>query len=510
MLQIKKLTINLLEDSRTIIEDFSFTLNYGDKVGLIGEEGNGKSLLLKTIVDKKRIEEFCEVKGEIFKDNEIIAYLPQSISDEDLELNTQEYMSKYVISEYIDYNQLYKYLYLFNLDDDILTNEIKLKNLSGGEKIKFALLVEMLKNPTIFLFDEPSNDLDVESLKFLERFMLETDIPLIFVSHDTSLLKNVANRIIHLEQIVRRTKTKYSIFKGSYEEYISQREKYIINNTNRSQKEYEEFSKKIEKYKKVYDSVQHALRNTKNDAEGKNLKDKMHSVKAIGKRLEKEEANLTKKPDFEEAIDIFFDSDIIVPKGKVILDLKLDELKAGDKLLAKNINLKIIGPEKICITGKNGAGKTTLLRKIYGTLKSLNVRVGYMPQTYFEFEKENISAIDYLSKEYSKDEHTKISLFLGSLNFKREEMYRNIINLSGGQKAKLFFAKMNLENAQVLILDEPTRNLSPLSQPEIIKALKDYKGTIIAVSHDREFVKQVFDTIYELDENGISKKHSIE
>lgn len=506
MLQIKNLTINLLEDSRTIIEDFNFTLNYGDKVGLIGEEGNGKSLLLKTIVDRQRIEEFCEVQGEIFKDNDIIAYLPQSISDEDLELNPQEYMSKYQINEYLDYNQLYKYLSLFNLDDDILTKDIKLEYLSGGEKIKFALLVEMLKEPTVFLFDEPSNDLDLESLKFLEKFMLEMDIPLIFVSHDTNLLKNVANRIIHLEQILRRTKPKYSIYKGSYEEYIYQRENFIINETNRSQKEHEEFSKKIERYKRVHDSVQHAIRNTKNDIEGKNLKDKMHTVKSIGKRLEKEEANLTKDPDFEESIDIFFDSDIVVPNGKVILDFKLDELKAGEKLLAKNINLKIIGPEKICIIGKNGAGKTTLIRKIYETLKSLNVRVGYMPQSYFEFEKENISAIDYLSIEHTKDEHTKISLFLGSLNFKREEMYRNINKLSGGQKAKLFFAKMNLEKAQVLILDEPTRNLSPLSQPEIIEALKDYKGAIIAVSHDREFIDEVFDKIYELSEDGLREK----
>lgn len=506
MLQIKNLTINLMEDNRTIIEDFNLTLNQGDKLGLIGEEGNGKSLILKTILDRKKIEDFCEVKGEIFKENDIIAYLPQSIDDENLELNTQEYMSKYQLNEYIDYNQLYKYLNLFNLDDDILTNDIKIKNLSGGEKIKFVLLVEMMKNPTIFIFDEPSNDLDFESLKFLERFMLEMDIPLIFVSHDTNLLKKVANRIIHLEQILRRTKSKYSIYNGSYDEYINQREQFIINETNRSQKEHEEFSKKVERYKRVHDSVQSALRGTKNDVQGKNLKDKMHTVKSIGKRLEKEEANLTKEPDYEEAINIFFDSDIVIPNGKVILDFKLDELNVCDKLLAKNINLKIIGPEHICIIGKNGVGKTTLIRKIYDTLKSLNIRVGYMPQSYFEFEKENISAIDYLSKEYSKDEHTKISLFLGSLNFKREEMYRNINKLSGGQKAKLFFAKMNLEKAQVLILDEPTRNLSPLSQPEIIEALKNYKGVIIAVSHDREFIEQVFDTIYELNENGLNKR----
>ena len=237
--------------------------------------------------------------------------------------------------------------------------------------------------------------------------------------------------------------------------------------------------------------------------EGRLLKEKMHTVKSIGRRLEKEEANLTEKPDYEEAIDIFFDEDIKVANGKQVLDYKLDELKAGDRILSKNIDLKVIGPEKICIMGKNGAGKTTLLKKIKSECQTLNLRVGYMPQSYSDFEKGEINAIEYLANSFAKDEQTKASNFLGSLNFKREEMFRNIADLSGGQKAKLFFAKMNLDKAEVLILDEPTRNLSPLSKPEIIEALKNYKGAIIAVSHDREFIDQVFDKIYELNGNGL-------
>ena len=139
--------------------------------------------------------------------------------------------------------------------------------------------------------------------------------------------------------------------------------------------------------------------------------------------------------------------------------------------------------------------------------QELNLRLGYMPQSYFEFEKTCISALDYISDSFIKDSHTKASNLLGSLNFKREEMYRSIADLSGGQKAKLFFAKMNLDKAEVLILDEPTRNLSPLSKPEIIAALKNYKGAIIAVSHDRGFIDQVFDRVYELDKDGLSRKN---
>lgn len=504
MLEIRDLTIRLIEDDRIILKNFDFTLNDGDKVGLIGEEGNGKSILLKSIVNMDEVKNYCDISGNIHLGNEIVGYLPQSLDEKYFDLTANEYLFRQLVIELVDYNELYKYLADFNLSADILSNDIKMRELSGGEKIKFILVVELLKNPTIFLFDEPSNDLDYESLSWLEDFMEDLEIPFIFVSHDTNLLSNIANRIIHLEQVRRRSKAKHTISNNSYDEYIRKRQNFIDTETNRAYKEKEEFDKKIGRYKRVHDSVEHDLRATKNDLVGRNLKDKMHTVKSIGRRLDKEEANLTKKPDYEEAIDIFFDEDIKVVNGKQILDFKLDEFRVGDKLLAENIELKVIGPEKICIIGKNGAGKTTLLKKIKNESQALNLRVGYMPQSYFEFEKDDINSIEYLADSFAKDEQTKASNLLGSLNFKREEMFRNIADLSGGQKAKLFFAKMNLDKAEVLILDEPTRNLSPLSKPEIIKALKDYKGVIIAVSHDRDFIDQVFDKKLKLSSAGLS------
>ena len=504
MLEIRDLTIRLIEDDRIILKNFDFTLNDGDKVGLIGEEGNGKSILLKSIVNMDEVKNYCDISGNIHLGNEIVGYLPQSLDEKYFDLTANEYLFRQLVIELVAYNELYKYLADFNLSADILSNDIKMRELSGGEKIKFILVVELLKNPTIFLFDEPSNDLDYESLSWLEDFMEDLEIPFIFVSHDTNLLSNIANRIIHLEQVRRRSKAKHTISNNSYDEYIRKRQNFIDTETNRAYKEKEEFDKKIGRYKRVHDSVEHDLRATKNDLVGRNLKDKMHTVKSIGRRLDKEEANLTKKPDYEEAIDIFFDEDIKVVNGKQILDFKLDEFRVGDKLLAENIELKVIGPEKICIIGKNGAGKTTLLKKIKNESQALNLRVGYMPQSYFEFEKDDINSIEYLADSFAKDEQTKASNLLGSLNFKREEMFRNIADLSGGQKAKLFFAKMNLDKAEVLILDEPTRNLSPLSKPEIIKALKDYKGVIIAVSHDRDFIDQVFDKKLKLSSAGLS------
>ena len=504
MLEIRDLTIRLIEDDRIILKDFDFTLNDGDKVGLIGEEGNGKSILLKSIVNIDDIKNYCDISGNIYLRNEIVGYLPQSLEEEYFDLTANEYLFSQVDIELVDYNEFYKYLADFNISSDILSNDIKMRELSGGEKIKFILLCQMLKEPSIFLFDEPSNDLDYESLSWLESFMKYLEIPYIFVSHDTNLLSNIANRIIHLEQVRRRSEAKHTVSNNTYDEYIRKRQNFIDSETDRAYKEREEFDKKLARYKRVHDSVEHDLRATKNDLEGRNLKDKMHTVKSIGRRLDKEEANLTKKPDYEEAIDIFFDDSIKVANGKQILDYKLEILTAGDKVLAKDINLKIIGPEKICIIGKNGAGKTTLLKKLKEKCQSLNLKVGYMPQFYFEYEKRDINAIEYIYDSFIKDNHTQASNLLASLNFKREEMYRNISDLSGGQKAKLFFSTMNLNKAEVLVLDEPTRNLSPLSKPEIIKALRDYKGVIIAVSHDKDFIDEVFDKVYKLDYEGLS------
>lgn len=506
MLQIKNLSLYLIEDLRMIVEDFTFSLNEEDKVCLVGEEGNGKSMILKAIYDANLLEDVCKIDGSIDKNNEIIGYLPQSIDDNILNITTKKYLENKIRFEYFDYNLYYKLLNEFGIDESLINYELYIKNLSGGERIKFYLLVELMKIPTILLLDEPSNDLDIESVNWLEKFMLNLNIPFIFVSHDVRLLKNVATKIIHLEQLMRRSEPKYTISNLDYESYVNSRENMINTQTKQHNKDKEEYQKKLQKFNKVHNSVETYLRATKSsdNGTGKRLKDKMSTLKSQEKRLEKEKQNIIEKPDFEESISFEFDECIKIPDGKTVLDFKLNELKAGDKILSKNIELKVIGAEKICIIGKNGAGKSTLIKEIMKSLKSLNYRVGYMPQTYFEISNFEGNAIEYLSDDFSKDEHTRISTYLGSLNFKREEMYRDIGSLSGGQKAKLFFAKMNLNRCEVLVLDEPTRNLSPLSQDEVIKSFNNYNGAIISVSHDRYFIENVSDKVYELDEDGLN------
>lgn len=499
MLQVQKLSIYLKNDLREIIKDFDFILNAGDKVALIGEEGNGKSLLIKAIIDKSLIEDFAEIKGEIYKKGEIFAYLPQNV-DQHLHLSTSDYIRR-TIGE-IDYNLYYKLITELDFNENLISDSVKLNNLSGGERIKFVLFVELLKEPTVLLLDEPSNDLDINSIKWLENFLLKTKLPFIFVSHDTDLLAKVSNRVIHIEQFQKKTNVSITISNVNYENYRQNRESFLENETRIAKKENEEFNKKIERFKNVHDKVENALRATKNDLIGRNLKDKMHTVKAIGRRLEKEKENLTQLPDTEHIIDIKF-HDVHIPNGQKVINIDLEKLDIGGKILSQNIKLEIYGPEKICIVGNNGAGKTTLLKKIAKELEDKKFKVGYMTQNYLEVKDYNSTATEFLSKTFSKSEHTEISNFLSSLNFTRDEMFSKVSKLSGGQKAKLFFAKMIMDRAEILILDEPTRNLSPTSVPEVINALKNFGGAIIAVSHDRKFIDAIFDKVYFLDREGL-------
>lgn len=171
--------------------------------------------------------------------------------------------------------------------------------------------------------------------------------------------------------------------------------------------------------------------------------------------------------------------------------MHLDVLEVDEKNLANNIDITLIGKEKLVILGKNGSGKTTLLKKILERLKeTLNIKVGYMPQNYDEVLKNYSKVLDFLS-ENNEESITRIRSLLGMLKFTSEEMLNDISNLSGGQKAKIFLLKMFLDKSNVLVLDEPTRNLSPLSNPVIRKILKEYPGSIISVSHDRKYVDEV-------------------
>ncbi|NLW41791.1 MAG: ABC-F family ATP-binding cassette domain-containing protein, partial [Tissierellia bacterium] len=316
MLVIKNLELYMKKDLRLLLKDFNFSLISGDKVALIGEEGNGKSTLLKAIYDESLIEDYIEIKGEIFKQKEIIGYLPQKLKENILDIRVKDFLMEN--EDTFDYNLFYDLLRELNIEEELAYRENNIRECSGGEKIKIQLLNLMLKNPTVLLLDEPSNDLDMESIISLEKFIKNAKIPIIFVSHDEVLIENCANTIIHIEQLVRKSEPKYTISRQKYQQYLKIRDNQISATERIANKEREELDKKMDKYRKIYDKVERAQREvSRQDPNvGKNLKDKMHTVKSMGKRFEKEEENLTKRPDFEESISIKFNKENILPNGK--------------------------------------------------------------------------------------------------------------------------------------------------------------------------------------------------
>ncbi len=498
MLEINNLSINIQD--RYLVKNLSLILNKGDKLAIIGEEGNGKSTLLKAILG---ICTYAEITGNINLKRNRIGYLEQSM-EENLNKKVFDFLFKNYNEYYEKINDLYKCLDLINLDDKIL--EQKIKTLSGGEKVKINLLKLLINEYDILFLDEPTNDLDIETLKYLEDFINKTNKPIIYISHDETLLSNTANMILHLEQTMKKTDCTHTLLKIDYDTYIEQRINKIKKQKQVAKSEKREFYKQHEKLNKIMQKVEYQQNTiSRKDPHGAAiLKKKMHNLKTQEKKLNN--IDLTKIPDVEENINFFFEN-VKIPKTKKIINVNISELKIHEKILAKNIKLDIIGNIHLCIVGKNGIGKSVLIKEIYKSLSNRkDIKVGYMPQTYDDILNNYEYVLDFICQKGDKEELTKARMYLGNMNFTKEEMLGKINNLSNGTKAKLFFTKLVLEKCDVLILDEPTRNVSPLSNPIIRKVLKEYNGTIISVSHDRKYINEVIDNLYKLTPDGLIKQ----
>ncbi|SFP68631.1 ATPase components of ABC transporters with duplicated ATPase domains [Butyrivibrio proteoclasticus] len=509
MLQIKDLTITHRKDFRIILEKFNLTLNDKDKAVIIGEEGNGKSTLMKWIYDPSMAEEYTECEGELITSGEVLGYLPQELPDADKDKTLYEYFSEANLFFDKDPKELAELAKEFRIPVDFFYSDQNMGSLSGGEKVKAQLLRILMDKPTVLLLDEPSNDIDISTLELLERLINGWEHIALFISHDETLIENTANVVIHIEQIMRKTKSRYTIVRDSYRNYIEKRAEDFQRQEQQALNDRKEKKRRDEKYARVYNSVEHALSNVsrQSPAEGKNLKDKMHTVKAMGKRFEKEDENMTKMPEQEEAVFFKLGSDDArMPAGKTVIEYSLDELRTPDdtKILAKDIFLRVRGPEKICIVGTNGVGKTTLLKKMVKELLARSdIKVQYMPQNYEELLDLNVTPVEFLDETGDKKVRTRIRTYLGSLKYTADEMDHPIRELSGGQKAKVLLLKMSLSDANVLILDEPTRNFSPLSGPIIRKMISLFPGAVISISHDRKYIDEVCTKVYTLTENGL-------
>ena len=511
MLQIKNLFMNHTKDSHVLGENISFVINEGDKAALIGEEGNGKSTLLKLIYDPKLVENYMEYSGEIITNGAVFGYLSQETEEYEKEKTIAQFCKENGFEELYPY-EVYDIARQLCLDAEIFESERKIKTLSGGEKVKIRMAAVLAKRPDMLLLDEPSNDIDIETLEWLENFINSCGLPVLYISHDETLLENTANMIIHMEQLRRKTAARCTVAKMPYRRYVEERLLGFEKQEQMARSEKRDFDKKMERFRQIYQKVDHQQENiTRQDPHGGALlKKKMHSVKAMGRRFEKEKENLTQMPESEDAIFIRFGEKAFVPAGKKVLSYDIPELFAGEKRLCGKIKLEVNGGEKICIIGRNGTGKTTLLKKIAEELlQRKDIKTAYMPQNYEEGFDLSQNPVELLAEGGTKEERTKIRTYLGSIKFTADEMSHPAAELSGGQKAKLFFAKMALGDYNVLVLDEPTRNLSPLSNPAIREVLQNFGGVIISVSHDRKYIAEVCEKIYELSSSGL-KIHSSE
>lgn len=507
MLQIKNLFMNHTKDSHVLAENMNFVINEGDKAAIIGEEGNGKSTLLKLIYNPELIEDYIEYSGEIIRNGMVFGYLAQETEDCDKEKSVSAFCLENGFSELYPY-EVFNIAEEVGLSAEIFDSERKMGTLSGGEKVKLRMGAVLAKRPDMLLLDEPSNDIDIETLEWLETFINSCRLPVLYISHDETLLENTANMVIHMEQLRRKTAARCTTAKMPYRRYVEERIQGFEKQEQMARSEKRDYDKKMERFRQIYQKVDHQQENiTRQDPHGGALlKKKMHSVKSMGKRFEKEKENMTQMPESEDAIFIRFGENACIPNGKKVLSLEVPELFAGEKRLCGEIKLEILGGEKICITGKNGAGKTTLLRIIAKELLSRkDIKAAYMPQNYEEGFDLSQNPVELLAEGGTKEERTKIRTYLGSIKFTADEMSHPAKELSGGQKAKLFFAKMALGNYNVLILDEPTRNLSPLSNPAIREVLQNFGGAIISISHDRKYIAEVCEKVYELSEKGLKK-----
>lgn len=497
MLSVNNLVVIDFVHERTLIENLTFSIGDNDKFAIIGSEGTGKSTLLKII--KGDIPSFVDVKGVINRPTSI-AYLEQNILNNNKDSSLEDYFS-----EMIGNNEVEIIIELGKQGIDFNSlKKRKLSTFSGGEKVKIGLVKCLVQKPDLLLLDEPSNDLDFGTLQFLEDFMNGVSIPILFVSHDQRLLENVANGIIHLQSTIKKTKAKNIVCKVSYSEY---KEKFyakyesdlMIANKQRS-----DYQKKIEKFRQIFQKVEHRQNQAVRDpTQGRLLKKRMHVLKSQEKRYQKEKESFVDIPEKEEPMNVFFDQKGLSNKNKNLLNIEIDDfaLKNGSKI--EKIKMVINYSDKVVIYGDNGVGKTTLLKHIYDVLKIKNINVGYLSQDYQDVLDLSISATKFLLRNQTKYQEYRIKQILGTLGFTRSEMDKPMLEVSEGTKLKVLLLLLTSNDYEIILLDEPTRNISPINQDEIYRLFAGFPGAIIAITHDREFIENTFDNVYELSKEGI-------
>ena len=510
----------------SILQDVSFTVNEGDKIGIIGINGTGKTTLFKIISgtygydsgdiytskdceigyleqnmnfhsENTILDEVLEVFRELIDMESYLRNLELKIAEEgsksnssDLDKLMNEYSHK--LELFADKNG-YGYkseakgvLKGLGFSDEDLDKPISI--LSGGEKTRILLGKLLLKKPTLLMLDEPTNHLDSEAIEWLEFFLKQYKGTVMLISHDRYFLDQVVNRTFEIHN--KKLKT----YNGNYSKFLelSKIEKEL------EQKKYEDQQKDLKKQEE-------SIERLKAYGREKHLKRARSKEKALDKIevLDKPEA-------YRKRARIEFNPS--VTSGNDVLQIRDVSMGYENRILFKDLNLDIYREEKVALVGANGVGKSTLFKIIMDEIVPLtgsvnlgtNVNVSYFHQEQKTLNLNN-TIIDEIWDSNRHLTQTEIRSMLGAFLFEDEDVFKQISTLSGGERARVAILKLILSKANFLLLDEPTNHLDIDSKEVLEEALSNYTGTIFTISHDRYFLNTVVDKILVLDENGITE-----
>lgn len=511
-----KITNGSIEiNNKVILEDINFLIKNNEKVGLVGRNGSGKTTLLKGITgqipftngyDKLHIEKDKFKIGYVSQENLtdpdtlLIDYIRSSYREiinieKNLESLEKEMSNSYKEETLIKYNDLlesyeflggytYKKEYItalnkFGFNTDVYNK--KISEFSGGELTKLSLLKLLLSRPDLLILDEPTNHLDITAIEWLENYLKEYKNNIILVSHDRMFLDSICNIIYLIEY---GTTKKYV---GNYTSYIKQREEEYI----KALKDYNRQKKEIKRLEELVDRFRY--KPTK-------AKMAMSKLKQIEKMVKIEKPETFDKKTFK----INFNPTTTSYKDV----LKLKNLSVGYTKELFNIDLNLEREDKLGIIGDNGIGKSTLIKTITGVIPPIkgkvilgqNVKYAYFSQQLENLNKEN-TIYDEIKNTFNEMTPLEVRTLLGSFNFKGDDVFKQIKDLSGGEKVRVSLCKILNSKPNLLILDEPTNHLDLINKETIESLLTDYKGTLIIVSHDRYLINKVCTKLLVIEKN---------
>lgn len=497
-----------------ILKDISLDINKGEKIALIGENGCGKTTILKMV---NAIEK--PTSGTIsIRKNASIGYLSQIPDQKDNNLKVKDLLYKSIdnilsmeqaLKNYEEKmsraqgRELEKLIIKYtNLQEEFISiggyeisekigkivkgfkiehlTESYYNNLSGGEKTVVNLATLMIKNPDILLLDEPTNHLDIDALEWLENYLKNYKGTILLVSHDRYFLDKIVNKIVLVEN------SKLDIYHGNYSYFLEENEK----RTMLEFKDYKNQQKQIA-------AMEESIRKLRHFGELRGDELFYKRAKSIEKRLEKMEK--LDKPKEKKKLPLEFN--IGNRSGEDVLVVKQLNISFDDRIILENANMNIKYKDHVCLIGKNGTGKSTLIKEILNNNDSIKlgtrINIGYVPQEIVFDSDERV--YDIARKSFIGEEsHLRSALF--KFMFTKENIFKKVSKLSGGEKVRLKLFCLMQNNVNFLILDEPTNHIDITTREVLEETLNEYDGTILFVSHDRYFINKIANKIISIED----------